>query len=1205
MKKLVLWRSWGSFSIALGCLFALIFHDSILAHPIKSKVPQYGLFEAEFQAQLSYNNPYVEAFLSVSVDGPNGIHLEIEGYWYEGNCWRFRIMPTAPGRWIYITHSNDPGLDSLSGEFECVPSDRPGILQVNPDFPYSFRLSEGTPFLWLGETNWCLMSDGVPFSDGSFQKYIIRRREQKFNGIHFVLGTGGLPLGTTNPKNEGGSLWISQSQQRINPEFYKWMDRRMAFLDSVQMAVGFFITWAQHFMTFRREQFERWERYLIARYAAYPLLYWVLVGEFDEAGTIEDYHYHGRVFYNFDPYGHLISNHPNHWDPNNLGTSRIFAGQDWFGMVLQQLPRYPITATPAEVNRSILVDRQYNIPVVNLEFGYEDKNYYGKIVTAQCIRKYAWAIMFGGGFLSYGHEKTIRTVDPSALESEGVRYLGIMYEFFERLKWWEFSPDPDRADRGFCLSSPRPEFLVYLVEPGPVKVDLSQVNGLFMANWFDPITGDSGDTLLFSGGRGQTFDPPFANDAILHIFPNCQPIMEVTPDRLLFEAVEHGDNPEARTIRIRNIGAGEMKWSATKLANSEWLLINPSTGIGDADVSVSIELNGLSPVIYRDTVQFSAYRAMNGPIAVPIELKVDSMACMKVISPNGGEYWEIGSQQQITWWSQRISDTVRIHYSSDAGSSWHQIARAPNIHHYTWTVPAVPSSNCLIRISDEISRMEDQSDSTFCIAEPLQPDFSAEPLIGYLPLNVTFHDHSTGLIDRWHWDFGDGGISKEQHPVHSYLISGCFSVQLTIAGKTGERSAIKSNYITVLERNASNVDGNVKYFNQCQPVSDVTLELVHENGKWQASTSSSGYYLFEAIPHGYISICANKPGKSHGAVKGSDVVLVLRYLAGLQKLSEDQKIAADVTRDSSITELDARSMLSYLCFDAERAAHTDSWRFRPDACHFIHRSDTTIHWCAVVLGDVNGDWQNDQEENFIAGSADISAVSKQTQLKIGTIAWRDQGQASVPILIAGLSEPLQSLMLTVEYPPSMLKFKTVQSGSLWGKFLVESNGKFDGKIHIAMAAAAGCKSEGEILRIILDSKEQNICIDETDFLITRAIMNDHTIITLTNAILDAKRSGKPEENLVLRSEPNPFHGQTRIQFALPKAMKVELNIYNILGQRVRTLISGNHPAGLHELFWDGTDEQGRDLKSGVYLYQLRNLEPGQPFQCTKKMFLLR
>ena len=65
--------------------------------------------------------------------------------------------------------------------------------------------------------------------------------------------------------------------------------------------------------------------------------------------------------------------------------------------------------------------------------------------------------------------------------------------------------------------------------------------------------------------------------------------------------------------------------------------------------------------------------------------------------------------------------------------------------------------------------------------------------------------------------------------------------------------------------------------------------------------------------------------------------------------------------------------------------------------------------------------------------------------------------------------------------------------------------------------------------------------------------------------------------------PNPFNASTAISVALPAAGEVEVAVYNILGQAVRQLFRGYRPAGVHRLTWDGRDEGGRAVASGVYL----------------------
>ena len=70
------------------------------------------------------------------------------------------------------------------------------------------------------------------------------------------------------------------------------------------------------------------------------------------------------------------------------------------------------------------------------------------------------------------------------------------------------------------------------------------------------------------------------------------------------------------------------------------------------------------------------------------------------------------------------------------------------------------------------------------------------------------------------------------------------------------------------------------------------------------------------------------------------------------------------------------------------------------------------------------------------------------------------------------------------------------------------------------------------------------------------------------------------------SVPNPFNPRTKIQFCIPERTDIKLEIMNALGQKVCTLFKGTKEPGLYVLFWDGTDDNGRLLSSGVYFCSL-------------------
>ncbi len=96
--------------------------------------------------------------------------------------------------------------------------------------------------------------------------------------------------------------------------------------------------------------------------------------------------------------------------------------------------------------------------------------------------------------------------------------------------------------------------------------------------------------------------------------------------------------------------------------------------------------------------------------------------------------------------------------------------------------------------------------------------------------------------------------------------------------------------------------------------------------------------------------------------------------------------------------------------------------------------------------------------------------------------------------------------------------------------------------------------------------------------------------------------GTPGGFSLSQNYPNPFNNETVIAFTLPKEGNVELSLYNLGGQPVATLARGWRPAGSHTVRWDGRDDRGRALASGVYFYRMGS---ESRWTRTRKLLLLR
>lgn len=98
-----------------------------------------------------------------------------------------------------------------------------------------------------------------------------------------------------------------------------------------------------------------------------------------------------------------------------------------------------------------------------------------------------------------------------------------------------------------------------------------------------------------------------------------------------------------------------------------------------------------------------------------------------------------------------------------------------------------------------------------------------------------------------------------------------------------------------------------------------------------------------------------------------------------------------------------------------------------------------------------------------------------------------------------------------------------------------------------------------------------------------------------------KPSDVPAEFRLLQNVPNPFNITTTMTLELPRASKVEVNIYNVTGAHVRTLVNGFEPAGSKRITWDGRNARGEPVATGVYFVGMRT----SSFAQTRKMVLLK
>jgi len=133
--------------------------------------------------------------------------------------------------------------------------------------------------------------------------------------------------------------------------------------------------------------------------------------------------------------------------------------------------------------------------------------------------------------------------------------------------------------------------------------------------------------------------------------------------------------------------------------------------------------------------------------------------------------------------------------------------------------------------------------------------------------------------------------------------------------------------------------------------------------------------------------------------------------------------------------------------------------------------------------------------------------------------------------------------------------------------------------------------------VVLDAGKQMLLSLDGEHKLISALVIDQNAVSFNPGINNmAKCKQLPESYQLSQNYPNPFNPVTTISFSLPIPTQVKLNVYNTLGQKIKSLADGRYEAGNHIVEWDGSN-----VSSGVYFYKL---EAGE-FTETRKMVLMK
>lgn len=194
---------------------------------------------------------------------------------------------------------------------------------------------------------------------------------------------------------------------------------------------------------------------------------------------------------------------------------------------------------------------------------------------------------------------------------------------------------------------------------------------------------------------------------------------------------------------------------------------------------------------------------------------------------------------------------------------------------------------------------------------------------------------------------------------------------------------------------------------------------------------------------------------------------------------------------------------------------------------------------------------------------------------------------------------LKGYQFTMQYDKNKVSLQSIEQGSVIvdrGLFIEKKN---ETDVTVAAGAFADVVIEGKgilasfILKV-KDPMDLSFTVDNIMMLNTKFEKSGIESIISTVKIV-------PSEFSLSQNYPNPFNPSTEIRYDLPVTTNVSLVIFDLIGREVRTLLNGSIEAGSYRVTWDGKDNFGKNISSGVYFYRITT----EKFNQTKKMFLLK
>ena len=504
---------------------------------------------------------------------------------------------------------------------------------------------------------------------------------------------------------------------------------------------------------------------------------------------------------------------------------------------------------------------------------------------------------------------------------------------------------------------------------------------------------------------------------------------------------------------------------------------------------------------------------------------------------------------------------------------------------------------------------------------PPVADFSAEPVSGLKPLTVNFKDKSTGDIETFYWVFGDGASSTEQNPVHTYNLSGQYSVALTVTGQGGSNTKSREAYIHVAD---SPPVADFSYYPQkgekpltvnfTDKSSGVVASYLWYFGDGDSSTVKSPEHTYDSTGVFSVSLTvANAGGSSTKTIDSAVVVTPPLPVPDFEGTPRNGPAPLSVQFTNKTTGV--ADSCTWDFGDGTKITGQDP----------VHVYDKIGYYTVRLTAWRAGESNSETKENYITvlsknPTADFSAeplkgkaplTVKFTDQSLGNVSsWRwkfgngdgafekdpeytysKSGDFTVTLTVmgpGGIDSLVKRNYIHVTEPPPVAAFSadtTKGYKPLTVHFFDESQGTVTSWLW--NFGDGGESTEQNPEHTYTDEGVFSVMLKVSGPGGTDSTVSEAYISVSVDMSIEKNNSVHPEKYFLNQNYPNPFNSETVISWFLPEKGEVSISVYDVRGNRVVDLFNGFAEQGSHRSVWKGKGRDSSEVPAGIYIIQMK------------------